>query len=119
MAVDEPTNLLRVPGEDGPTLEERGAVAPSEPEEELVTDEGAHHRNRDHRHGIEIAAMGGECREHQHRLAFQQAAEGQDPIAMLGDERRDTQSDECSAFGGNEMRFGQSMKSPEPTHIAG
>jgi hypothetical protein len=38
---------------------------------------------------------------------------------MLGDERRDTQSDECSAFGGNEMSFGQSMKSPEPTHIAG
>ena len=33
MALDEPANFRRVGGEDGPALEERGAVAPSEPEE--------------------------------------------------------------------------------------
>jgi hypothetical protein len=36
--------------------------------------------------------MRGVRREQQHRLAFQQAAEGEDPVAMGGDERREAQA---------------------------
>ena len=36
--------------------------------------------------------MCGERREDQHRLAFQHAAEGEDPVAMGGDERREAQA---------------------------
>src|SRR3954454_15684942 len=92
MAVDETANLRRARGEDGPVLEERGAVAPSEPEEELVAGKAARRRDRDHGRGIEVAVMRGERREDQHRLAFQQAAEGEDPVAVSGDKRREAQA---------------------------
>jgi phosphoglycolate phosphatase-like HAD superfamily hydrolase len=36
--------------------------------------------------------MRGQRREHQDHLAFQHAADGQDPVAMVGDEGRDAQA---------------------------
>ena len=87
VAVDQVVDAAGPRRDRRPAREQRGTVPASEPEQDLVADERGDRGDHHHAERMQVAALRGQSGQHQDRLAFQQAAQGEHPVPVRLDER--------------------------------